>query len=58
MKFSFSVKVPMRERLKILWLGGMLVRIDYNGQHKTARMVIDAIHGRDVTGNIEKEKSK
>lgn len=58
MKFSFAVKVPMIVRLRILLRGGLLVHIEYNGQHKTARMIMDPIHSRDVTGNIEKGKIK
>jgi len=58
MRFSFTTKIPMRERLRILWLGGLHISIEYNGQHKEAKAVFDAMPARDVTGNIVKEKTK
>ena len=58
MKFSFSTKVPMWERLRILWLGGLHISIDYHGQHQEAKAVFDAMPASEVTGNIVKEKDK
>jgi len=54
MKFTFSLKVPIRDRLKILWLGGLYLTIDYKGQHKISKCSAVAIHSRDVSGKVEK----
>ena len=56
MKFSFTTKVPMRERLRIFWHGGLHISIEYRGQFKHAKCVIDAMPARDVTGKLKKEK--
>lgn len=55
MKFSFTFKVPMRSRIRILFLGGLHISIDYNGQFKTAVAVLDAIPKKDATGKLTKE---
>ena len=56
MKFSFATKIPLWERLKLLWYGGLFVSIDYKGQHEIATANFEVIQLSEVTGNIEKEK--
>jgi len=55
MKFTFSMKVPMRDRLKILWLGGLYLTVDYKGQHKTAKCSAVVINKRDVSDVVLKQ---
>ncbi len=53
MKFTFTMKVPMRERLKLFWLGGLHLTIKYEGQHKIASCVAEAIAEKHVCGQVK-----
>jgi len=57
MKFKFAMKVTMLERLKILWLGGLHLTIDYRGQHKVSTCKAEAISNRNL-GVKENDSNK
>ena len=58
MKISFAFKVPMRERLKILFLGGFHFTIDYQGQHKITKIHCTPMRVKKTSVTIKKEKEK
>lgn len=57
MKLSFSMRVPWRDRLKILFLGGLYVFIEYRGQHKITDIKCEAMRVKDNSATIKKEKA-
>jgi hypothetical protein len=58
MKLSFAFKVPIRQRLKILFLGGFHFTIEYRGQHKITNIHCAPMRVKKTSVTIKKEKSK
>ena len=44
MKFRTHIKVPLWERLRILWYGYVFIYVDYNGPHKKRVIQFTAIN--------------
>jgi hypothetical protein len=57
MRLSFSFRVPIVDRFKILFLGGFNFYVDYRGQHQinNARCTPMRVKKSDTTITKEKE---
>ena len=48
MKLKFTAKLPMRERVKLLFTGYLHVDVYYKGQHKEKFATMHAVRRKDI----------
>jgi hypothetical protein len=51
MKFNAEIKVPVKDRLKLLWHGRLFLQVDYRGQHHKRNRLEVAVMKRDRNAN-------